>query len=181
MFCIELVPIGDLEDHYLKILCGELKKEIEINCKFGRKIPLPENAYDPIRRQYNGEALLLHLALNYKSECIVLGIVDEDLYAGNLNFIFGIAQIGGKACIIALPRLREEFYGKSENINLFIDRMTKEALHEVGHVLGLKHCENKECVMSFSNSIAEVDKKTRKFCKKHSEEIKRLVKLQKLS
>ncbi len=178
MFCIEIVPIGSVDKDDLRLLCRELSKEINVECRIGHAIFLPEEAYDPVRGQYNGETLLRHLILNYKSECILLGIVDKDLYVEHLNFIFGISQIKGKACIVALPRLREEFYGRYVNKSLFIERMVKESIHEIGHVLGMNHCENRACVMSFSNSILEVDMKTRKFCKKHEYELLRFLKSQ---
>jgi archaemetzincin len=40
----------------------------------------------------------------------------------------------------------------------------KETLHELGHILGLEHCPNPRCVMSFSNSIYDVDRKEARFC-----------------
>ncbi len=41
----------------------------------------------------------------------VLGVVDLDPYAPELNFVFGQALPRGWEAIIALARLREEFYG----------------------------------------------------------------------
>jgi archaemetzincin len=42
-------------------------------------------------------------------------------------------------------------------------RTLKEANHELGHTFGLHHCEN-VCVMKFSNSLADTDKKPAIFC-----------------
>ena len=39
-------------------------------------------------------------------------------------------------------------------------------LHEVGHALfALRHCNNPKCVMSFSNTIFDVDRKSKEVCK----------------
>jgi archaemetzincin len=80
--------------------------------------------------------------------------------------VFGEAECPGKAALISLWRLRPEYYGSSPKIELFVERGTKEALHELGHTLGLRHCSNPFCVMYFSNSIFETDRKQSLFCNK---------------
>jgi len=52
----------------------------------------------------------------------------------------------------------------------------KEAVHEVGHTLGLAHCTNSSCVMFFSNSILDTDRKKSAFCEKCSTFVRGLVK-----
>jgi len=45
------------------------------------------------------------------------------------------------------------------------DRLRKVAIHEVGHVTGLPHCEASACVMRDAEaSIETVDKETGVFC-----------------
>jgi len=39
-----------------------------------------------------------------------------------------------------------------------------EAVHELGHAFGLQHCGNPECVMFFSNSIMDTDRKGWHLC-----------------
>jgi archaemetzincin len=38
---------------------------------------------------------------------------------------------------IYLPRLRQGFYGLKKNEKLFLQRVVKEAVHEIGHAFGL--------------------------------------------
>lgn len=95
----------------------------------------------------------------------VLGVVDRDLYTPGLSFVFGQASLGGKACLIALARLRQEFYGLPEDEKLFYSRAVNEAVHERSHSFGLDHCKDPRCVMHFSNSLADTDYKGKDSCK----------------
>jgi archaemetzincin len=98
------------------------------------------------------------------SDTKILAICDFDAYSNGLNFVFGEAQIGGRVGAIYISRLRQEFYGYMSDTDLFLQRIIKETVHELGHLFGLSHCERKNCVMHFSNSLKDTDFKGYYFC-----------------
>ena len=125
-----------------------------------------QNFIDRNRNQLRSTDLL-HCTLERikpTKEMKVLSICDIDAYSGNLNFVFGEASLGGRVAAIYLPRLRPEFYNLEHDDLVFKDRIVKEAIHELGHAFGLIHCNNKRCVMYFSNSLHDTDFKNKTFC-----------------
>jgi archaemetzincin len=130
-------------------------------------------SFNKPRNQWNSDKLLRWLATtsvnNTKSYdprmTIILGICNIDAYSSGLNFVFGQASLTGGVAAIYLPRLRQEFYGLGADRSVFIERVLKEATHEVGHTFGLDHCPKRSCVMHFSNSLTDTDRKAKDFCK----------------
>ena len=47
---------------------------------------------------------------------------------------------------------------------LFRERLLKEALHELGHLAGLAHCDDPACLMAQSADVAAVDRKGAALC-----------------
>lgn len=127
----------------------------------------PAFAYSASRRQYSAEALLSDIVKTYTKKYFrVLGFTDVDLFVPDLNFVFGLAEMGGRGAIVSTHMLSPEIYGAVPDFNLLVARTIKEAIHELGHTLNLRHCKDKRCVMSFSNHIGEVDFKSGDFCDK---------------
>jgi len=120
-------------------------------------------AYDSQRKQYLSSKLLASLKKSEREERVI-GIADVDLYVPRLNFVFGEADIVSGTAIVSLCRLRQEYYGLAPDEALFLERATKEIVHELGHTFGLGHCPNNKCVMHFSNSLADTDLKEASFC-----------------
>ena len=165
METICLIPIGHIDEEVLKPLADLLKSTFHTPCTIGPKTELPAEAFNVERSQFLASVILNDLKSNSASDSgKTLGVTDVDLYVPDLNFVFGLAETRGSVAIISMSRLRQEFYGLECDPALFQNRTAKEAIHELGHAFGLAHCQNPQCVMSFSNSLIDTDKKGKDFC-----------------
>lgn len=118
------------------------------------------------RKQYFSTQIIaeaIKLTDDYNGKVILL--TDVDIFVPVLTFIFGEAQLNGKHSLLSVCRLHEEFYSGISNDDLLFERTTKEALHELGHCYGLRHCVDWECVMHSSPGIEEVDIKGNTYCR----------------
>ena len=161
---IKLVSVGSLPPPLLSFLQEGLARELGAVVQVGGNLPLPASCPEG-RRQYPGEPFLEVLAAaRVPEDELILGVTGVDLYVPGLNFVFGLADPRSRGAVISLARLYPEFYGQLRNPQLFKERALKEALHELGHLWGLGHCSNPACIMFFSNSLADTDRKGPGFC-----------------
>ena len=119
-------------------------------------------AYNFKRRQCNAEVLLDYLpkSLSTSHKKKELFLTDIDIYRPQAEFIFGLSERrGARTAVVSTHRL------KGQNAGLFLSRLLKEALHELGHLFNLGHCQDKFCVMSLSLDIKDVDYKKTRFCR----------------
>ncbi len=122
--------------------------------------PPPMVFYDWGRMQYRSDRILEWLTRLSHFEGLVLALGDIDTYVPGLNFVFGQADPSSGVAAVYVKRLKTG----ARSVDTYLERLAKEALHEIGHLLGLGHCKNKSCVMSFSNHVGEVDAKNPLFC-----------------
>ncbi|MCD1293612.1 peptidase [Methanocella sp. CWC-04] len=139
-------------EQFKNIVTDKLRRVFKgLNVKDKGKLEVFDKAWEPDRRQFDAYTLL-----DYTIRCMTsdyaLWVVDEDIYCENVNFVFGLAMYN-IAGVVSIFRLDSP------------EMVAKEAIHEVGHILGLRHCKNR-CVMQFSNTLEEARKKPDTLCSK---------------
>jgi len=145
--------------------------KLDANVIVAPSIALARSAFDVRRGQYRSTKILQTLAaVKHEEWERVLGIVDVDLYVPGLNFVFGEADTGQGVAVFSPARLRPGDSTEKARA-VFLKRAATEALHELGHTYGLSHCRDPHCVMWFSNTLVESDRKGLAFCAAHASQL----------
>lgn len=162
---IVISPIGDLD----ALLLSKVRSGIERVFGYSTMmIPLLDDlgfAFEPLRNQYHSTVVLEKLSrLTPRQAIRVIAISDVDLFIPILTHVFGEAQLGGKACILSIYRLKESDALRNDP-DTFHSRILKEAIHEMGHTFGLRHCQDRACIMHYCRTVMDVDRKSRQLCR----------------
>ncbi|MFX0036139.1 MAG: hypothetical protein ACFE9I_10930 [Candidatus Hermodarchaeota archaeon] len=109
---------------------------------------------------------------------MIIAITDLPIYSSsndNIIFLFGETHLKHRCCVVSSLKLKEHFYHRTENNNLFEQRVIKEIIHEIGHlIIGSNHCFNKLCVMRFSNDVKEIDEKSFNYCNECKQKLRNI-------
>ena len=163
---VDVVPIGDVPAQVKRQASTALRSVFGAEVSLRDAQELPEGAYDSARGQYRAEELIdLASRIGAGQKNIAVTAADQ---LKNRNDYFGfIAYLDGRGCVVSTPRLQTSSDGgfsERSAEDIFSDRVRKEVVHEIGHTLGLEHCENARCVMNFSPTVREVDRKEEALC-----------------
>jgi archaemetzincin len=164
---LDLVPIYLAgRDDLTRRLAAALERDFRVPVRLRTPWFDPEAAFDPSRGQYRATGILKALLDDPQASPSerVLGVTSVDLFAPVLTYVFGEAQLDGRAAVVSCHRLRAEAYGLPPDPERLYDRLHKEAMHELGHTYGLLHCPNPRCVMRASTYAEEIELKTAAFC-----------------
>jgi archaemetzincin len=150
--------MGSMDLTVLSVIAANAQAILGLNTRISPVQAEPEYAFQPRRGQYEAGKIVRALTANPHHAPFRLAVVGVDIYTPILTYVFGESQLGGKAAVISLFRLqnknREEAY----------NRAAKIALHEIGHLLGIVHCETADCLMGFSKDLAKLDERPLRFC-----------------
>lgn len=144
---------------------AELRRVYQVEVRRVVARPLPKSAYTARRRRYRADTLLTFLAGEIPAELPagtrILGLTTADISTTKEPFadwgVFGLGELGGTAAVVSSHRLKK----RARSAAHASARVVNTAVHEVGHVLGLDHCEEPRCVMlDAQGGITNTDEST---------------------
>jgi archaemetzincin len=95
----------------------------------------------------------------------VIAVLNVDIFMPIFTHVFGEAKQGGKCGLVSVFRLKMEQDCIYPAPSLVYERAAKVALHELGHLFNLLHCEDHRCLMHFSGDLCQLDKTPFYFCR----------------
>jgi archaemetzincin len=175
---ILISPIGEISPELAEVVARGVESAFGLATETWPVLEDISFALDQNRQQYHSTLILGQLAASIPGHCLrILAITQVDLFIPILTHVYGEAQLGGAASIISTYRLNES--GSTLNISpRFIERIVKEAIHELGHTFNLRHCPEHTCIMHYCRNEEDVDRKSDALCRycrvMVEDEIKRL-------
>jgi archaemetzincin len=163
---VDIVPIGDVPAQVKREASAGLRSVYDCDVTVHDPQSIPDGAFDRNRSQHRAEEFIELTSRVGRGEKNI-GITTKDLYYRRRNYVFGLAYLNGNGSVVSTYRLQTSSDGgitSKPHSEVFADRVRKEIVHEIGHTFGLEHCDNERCVMSFSPTVREVDKKEQNLC-----------------
>jgi len=175
---ILISPVGDFSEELIKAIAGEIQRVFGFSSAIDIVLQDISFALDQNRNQYHSTLILEQLAARVPVQAVrVIALAQVDLFIPILTHVYGEAQLGGTACIVSTFRLNEGRSGMNIS-QKYIDRVVKEAIHELGHTFNLRHCPEDSCIMHYCRNEEDVDRKSDELCRyckvMLDDEIKRL-------
>ncbi|CAF0944814.1 unnamed protein product [Didymodactylos carnosus] len=162
MLDVVIHPFGEVDPELTEFIRSKLETRFNVNVIIGENHKTLPVEINKERKQYPSTPILRfleNLSTTKKQSVARLGIVTVDLYVSHLNFVFGEASGSTHVAVFSTNRLNPTRWNEKFDKQKFFERSLVEAVHELGHAFGLKHCDKTDCVMWFSNTLEETDRK----------------------
>lgn len=157
---IFIQPLGDVSPDYIQTVKESIESFYNFECKVLETSDLSVELLSPSKRRYSADRIIEKF--DTQSRYIVLTEADITTEKnGNPEWgILGLGFCPGNVCVVSTHRM-----GRNVSNSLKHERLRKVSLHEIGHTLGLDHCDNdSECLMNDAKgTVKTIDSET-KFC-----------------
>ena len=162
---IGVIPLGNISEIALRVIANHIAGCFELTTQILSPMEPPDPAFDERRLQYNAGIIIEAMeTMQFGNHDKVIGVLEKDLFIPTFTHVFGEARQGGLCGLVSLFRLTKNPDGSTPPKSLIYERAAKVALHELGHLLDLLHCDHKSCLMHFSGCVDEVDEMSLDLC-----------------
>lgn len=166
MIKIGVVPMGHVPSMATKVIAAHVYAYFDLHADVLASLPVPMHALDSGRMQYDAGQVLNKLEKEkFKGYQKVIGVINGDLFVPIFTYVLGEARQGGRCALVSLFRLEEKTASGPVDPSQFLERCAKVALHELGHLFNLTHCDDPLCLMHISGDVRELDQRRLTLCR----------------
>jgi len=167
---IALQPFNNYDTLMLIDLAFDIRDFYNKQTIILKPIKIPESFYDNKIHQWSADSLIKLLSkLRNDTITEVVGFTNDPIFTIKKNDqlsyydenIFGMGHQPGNVCVVS-----DWKFGSTYRTLSYL-RLRKVTIHEIGHNLGLSHCDNEKCIMSEKNgNTVNLDKSESDYCQK---------------
>jgi len=150
---LSIVAVGNVSDRALESAADAVRTTLDVTPEISsRRIPKDEleSTDDSSRERYEAVEAIESLWNRIQSDRWLV-VTSVDLTHRRKNYVFGLALIDDGKAVLSTHRLGDE--GDLE----FTDRVRKQAIKQVGRLLGARECDSKQCVFRATPTVRELD------------------------
>lgn len=145
---VALVPVGPVDARLLQVARGAVESRFAVQVRVEAARELPRSAWYAPRKRWRAEKILEALEADppsgaWKVVAVTAAEISTAKDAVEDWRVAGLGSMGGAGCVVSL--WINERHSRTRAI---LERRTADlVIHELGHTLGLEHCESPGCVM----------------------------------
>ena len=163
---IAVVPFADASTMAANVIAAHVSGYLSLAVETLPAMEIPPDALDETRLQYNAASLIQAIeAMPLTGYFKIISLFDVDLFTPLFTHVFGEARQNGRVALVSLFRLETHMNGSSPPTDRVLERVGKIALHELGHLLNLLHCDDDRCLMHFCGGVQTLDQLDFNFCR----------------
>ena len=163
---VAVIPFERASITAAKVIAAHVSGYLDLPADILPPMDIPIVALDETRLQYNAATLIQAIeAMPITNYFKVIALFDVDLFIPLFTHVFGEARQNGRVALVSLFRLQTHMDGSSPSTERVLERVAKIALHEVGHLLNLLHCDDEQCLMHFCGDVDRLDQTAFNFCR----------------
>jgi archaemetzincin len=163
---VGVLPLGSAPQTTAQVIAAHVSGYLNLAAETLQPVAIPQHTIDKGRLQVNAGTLIESIeAMDPADYFKIIALVEADLFIPLFTHVFGEARQNGRVALVSLYRLQLSVDGETPSSQKVLERIAKIALHELGHLLNLLHCDDDRCLMHFSGRIEALDLTPFNFCR----------------
>jgi archaemetzincin len=143
---IYIQPLGVVRSKYINTVKASVEQFYGFKCEIRKAIPLTKDILANSKKRYEASKILR----KFNSKENIFLLMEKDIawkdtaHKSDEYGIIGLGNRPGTVCVVSTHRLK-----RNASEQKVMERLEKTALHEIGHNLGLSHCDKTpKCMMN---------------------------------